>query len=278
MPLFRLGGGSEKSHWYSRDAQCAYEVLRAKPAKDGSLYKPTTLREAKLHGLYYSVSDVLSVAAKPQIETWKASNLGDAYLGSLAGPLVWTGALDAKAAKAITAELADGIGARARDVGTMGHANIEAALRGDSPPFPRYWDNVAAVVRWMQGWHQVDWRVEAAAVHPLGYGCRVDAYHAMDGGVVVDFKGKDDWDDKKPPTPYDDNIIQLAANRMALGLPQAECANVFFAREATGKCHVHWIPEERLQWGWEMFKALLVVKKLQTGYDPVKYWQAADAA
>src|SRR6266436_7275945 len=62
---------SEACHYYARDGAPVYEVPRAKG--DGT--RPTTLADARKRDLVPSVTNVLNVAAKPGLETWKAQQL-----------------------------------------------------------------------------------------------------------------------------------------------------------------------------------------------------------
>jgi len=55
--------------------------------------------------------------------------------------------------------------------------------------------------------------------------------------------------------------MQLAAYRVGLGLPEAECANVFVSRKVVGLTKIIEWTEKDLQRGWKMFLNLL------------QYWQ-----
>ena len=55
------------SHWYYPDGTPLHEVPRA----DGKGTRPTSLRDARKLGLFPSVTNVLSILAKPGLEAWK---------------------------------------------------------------------------------------------------------------------------------------------------------------------------------------------------------------
>lgn len=55
------------SHWYFPDGSPLHEVERA----DGKGTRPTNLRDARKLGLYPSVTNILSVLAKPGLNAWK---------------------------------------------------------------------------------------------------------------------------------------------------------------------------------------------------------------
>src|ERR1700761_7206826 len=58
------------AHWYTRDGLPMHEVPRAKE-KDGEKMRPTTLADARKFGLFPSVTGILEVLDKPQLERWK---------------------------------------------------------------------------------------------------------------------------------------------------------------------------------------------------------------
>ena len=75
-------------------------------------------------------------------------------------------------------------------------------------------------------------------------------------GVVIDIKTKEFTDPAKVDA-YDEHLMQLAAYRVGLGMPEARCANVFVSRSVPGLAKVvEWSPED-LARGWKMFAALL---------------------
>ena len=55
------------SHWYFPDGTPLHQVPRA----DGKGSRPTSLRDARKLGLFPSVTNVLSILAKPGLEAWK---------------------------------------------------------------------------------------------------------------------------------------------------------------------------------------------------------------
>ena len=55
------------SHWYLPDRTPYHEVERA----DGSGLRPVTLRDARKSGAYPSVTNIISVLAKPGLDAWR---------------------------------------------------------------------------------------------------------------------------------------------------------------------------------------------------------------
>jgi len=77
---------------------------------------------------------------------------------------------------------------------------------------------------------------ENSFCHVKGYGGKVDL-HSKD--VVIDFKTKDFGPDDKPPRAFPEQIMQLAAYRVGLGLDaHTELANVYVSRSHPWLVHV----------------------------------------
>jgi hypothetical protein len=79
--------------------------------------------------------------------------------------------------------------------------------------------------------------------------------------VVLDIKSKEFTSEDKVEA-YDEHMMQLAAYRVGLGMPEARCANVFASVLEPGLCKIVEWSQEDLSRGWTMFEALL------------NYWQA----
>jgi hypothetical protein len=111
----------------------------------------------------------------------------------------------------------------------------------------------------------VTWSAERSAANAiLGYGCKVDLSAP---GIVIDFKTKD-FDDPGQAKAWPENVSQLAANRVALGMPEAECWNVLISRTTPGLVVPIRHSEEDLAFGWQAFLALLTLWKIRRNYFP----------
>src|SRR5512137_708288 len=62
MKLF----SADRAHWYQRNGVPLHTVPSAKGEP-----RPTTLRDARKLGLYPSVTNILGVIAKPELDSWK---------------------------------------------------------------------------------------------------------------------------------------------------------------------------------------------------------------
>jgi hypothetical protein len=98
--------------------------------------------------------------------------------------------------------------------------------------------------------------LERSFSHELGYGGKVDLHSTKDKGIVIDIKTKDFFDKDKVEA-YDEHLMQLAAYRVGLGLPEAQCANVFVSRRVAGLTKMIEWTERDLQRGFRMFTNLL---------------------
>lgn len=244
-------------HWYSRTGHPAYEVVGG-----NGLPRPTQLSDARRLGLVPSVTTVLSVIAKPQLETWKVKQ---AILAALTLPRLPDESDDAYLARVLADSQQQ---ARdAADEGTRIHDAIERHFQGRWYP-DKYRLHVEAVCQVLaERFPNVsDWVAEKSFAHPMGYGGKVDL-HSPSTGIVVDFKGKDgDFSDGKK-LAYDQHF-QLAAYQVGLELPRNVCANVFVSRTHPGKVAAHVWKVSDIEHGWAVFEAALMTWKRLRKFDP----------
>lgn len=244
-------------HWYSRSGEPCYEQVTQK----GGL-RATDLRDARKQGLIPSVTTVLAVVAKHQLEVWK---INQGIMAALTLPRGDDEPEDVYL-KRIMADSKQ----QAKDAaeeGTRIHDQIERSYKGlrvDEYYNPHVEAARAKVDELFPG--VTDWIAEASFGSPLGYGGKVDL-HSPSTGHVVDFKGKDgDFSDGKK-LAYDQHW-QLAAYQQGLLVPIAECANVFVSRTHPGMAAGHkWTQEEMAQ-GWSVFAASLNLWMAIKKFDP----------
>lgn len=251
-------------HWYSREGAPCYEVL----SKSG-LPRPTTLSDARKLGLVPSVTTVLSVLAKPALETWKVKQ---GILAALTLPRLPDEGDDAYLARVLS-DSGEQAKAAAEE-GSRIHDACECYWQGRHYPH-FYQPHVDAVCEELQRLFPgvTDWVAERSFGHAYGYGGKVDL-HSPSTGIVVDYKGKDgDFSDGKR-LAYDQHY-QLAAYQVGLELPRAVCANLFVSRTHPGKVASHVWKEKDVEAGWAVFEAALTVWKRLRNYDPSQMEQAA---
>lgn len=247
----------ETGHWYDRQGRPAYQQTTAKGALRG-----TDLRDARKFDLVPSVTTVLSVLAKPALETWKVKQ---GILAALTLPRDPGEADDAYLARVMEDSKAQA--KAAAEEGTRIHDACECAIKGR--PYPgTYRKHVeGALAKLRELFPDVnDWIAEASFAHPSGFGGKVDL-HSPSTGIVVDYKGKDgDFSDGKR-LAYDQHY-QLAAYQNGLGLPRAPCANIFFSRTHPGCTYGHKWSAEEIEEGWQVFAATLELWKRLKRFDP----------
>lgn len=103
----------------------------------------------------------------------------------------------------------------------------------------------------------VDWKPELTFCHEdLGYGGCVDltTYHSE--GVIIDFKTQSTGDIKNFKY-YDKYILQLAAYREGLGLPNARCFIMKISSTHPGVMELKEYSNDQLNKAFERFKCLL---------------------
>jgi len=234
---------SESNHWYTRDGTPMYTVEAAKGGQ-----RATTLRDARKLNLVPSVTTILNVAAKPGLTQWLQKQV---LLAALTLPRMHDEPEDDFIARIIDDSKEQG--RAAADAGTEIHASIQGFYEGQ--PVTRHSEHIVGCTKAISdtfGLH--GWISERSFGHELGFGGKVDLHSPQ--GVVIDIKTKEFTDPAKVDA-YDEHLMQLAAYRVGLGMPDARCANVFVSRSVPGLAKVvEWSPED-LARGWKMFAALL---------------------
>jgi hypothetical protein len=218
------------SHWYFPDGTPLHEVPRA----DGKGQRPTSLRDARKLGLFPSVTNVLSILAKPGLDAWKQEQ---AILAALTLPRSEGETLD-DFAKRVLVDMTSEVG-RAADRGSAVHAAIEGYAQGRWLPEDK---GVARLFEPARQWFDKEvlavHSVEIATAHlEWGYAGRVDLVATLRSTgrpTVIDFKTQKtrrDKDGSFKPILHDTWPLQLEAYRMALasrdkGLADAAIASV----------------------------------------------------
>lgn len=244
---------SDSGHWYAQDGSPAYtQPNKSKPGE----VRNTTLRDAKALNLVPSVTTILNVAAKPQLERWKANQI---MMAALTLPQIEGETLsefESRIWKDANAQSNE-----AKDKGTEIHGYIESYFETGN-----YADNpyVMAVSKCLYDTCGPQfWCPEKSFASPIGFGGKVDLHSPE---VIVDYKTKDnDKMDFKKSMSYDENIMQLSAYRKGLELPDAQIANLFVGRDlqedGTALVKIEFHDQDM----WDRFECLLTFWKLSKG-------------
>ena len=247
---------SESGHWYDKDGNPAYEIIGANGKQ-----RNTTLRDAKKLGLLPSVTTILGVAAKPGLDRWKQEQ---AILAALTLPRLEDEEESAWLSRVLNDSKAQG--REAADRGTLIHGVLESFFDGILlESVPDYCRNAENAIKATFGNRL--WIPEKSASHELGFAGKVDLHAKGDKvkgipGVVCDFKTKEVPLEKV--VPYEDHIMQIAAYRELLGLPDARCA-IMFVNGLTNEVKLCEIEEAELQKGLKCFFHLLRFYQLKSG-------------
>jgi hypothetical protein len=237
---------SESNHWYTRDGVPQYTV----PSKKDGSPRNTTLRDARTMNLVPSVTTVLGVEAKPALTLWFQQQVLLAALTLPRRP-------DEPEKEYIDRIIIDSKeqGRSAADAGTEIHASIQGFY--ENKPTGRHQESVnacdEAIIQHF-GYHE--WVSERSFAHDLGFGGKCDLFTGSAEGIVADIKTKEFTDPTKVDG-YDQHLMQLAAYRVGLGLPNARCANIFVSRNVPNLVVVNEWSAEDLNRGWNMFFHLL---------------------
>jgi hypothetical protein len=244
---------SESNHWYTREGVPMYTVEAVKGGQ-----RNTTLRDARKLNLVPSVTTVLNVAAKPALTQWL---LNQVLLAALTLPR-----RDLESEDQYIARILDDSkeqGRSAADAGTEIHASIQGFYEGQVLRDVGHREHVVGCdVRLREAFGLQSWVAEKAFSHDLGFGGKCDLHSVEGDGIVADIKTKE-FDDPKKVEGYDEHLMQLAAYRVGLGIPNARCANVFVSRNVKGLVVVKEWSQEDLARGWDMFQHLLAFWQLK---------------
>ena len=237
---------AESGHWYSQTGEPAYRVL----GKNG-VERNTTLRDAREFNLVPSVTTIIGLLSKPGLDRWKSEQL---LLAALTLPRDESEAESDWLDRVMTDSRATGKEAAER--GTKMHGVLENFYRRtEAGIYPSYVIEVDRAITEHFGTQQ--WAAEASFAHPDGFGGKID----LNGSnVVIDFKSKTGSLDKV--APFHEHLMQLAAYREGLGMPEARCANVFFNEAGDVKLIEH--KPDDLADAWGCFKHLLSFYKLKS--------------
>ena len=245
---------SESNHWYTRDGVPMYTV----EAKDGS-QRSTTLRDARKLDLVPSVTTVLGMAAKPALIAWMQQQV---LMAALTLPRAADEGEDEYIKRIIRDSKEEG--RAAADKGTEIHESIQGFFEDKGyGKYPK--ETAVTAAKLHEKYGQQDWIAERAFSHELGFGGKCDLHSLNGGGIVVDIKTKD-FSDPDSVVGYDEHMMQLAAYRVGLGVPEAACANIFVSRSVPGLAVIYEWTEEELQKGWAMFTHLLNFWQAKTGH------------
>jgi hypothetical protein len=250
------------SHWYKADGEPCHQVPKAK----GDGFRATTIKDARSLGLFPSVTNILSVIAKPGLDKWKLQQVAKAAFNS---PRNGEETVEYYSDRIIESAFDQVV--EAADLGSRIHDALEKILEGE------------AVEEEMLPYVQptIDWKREKGLTFTEreivlvngkeGYAGRCDVIAKGKKGqlVILDYKTRK-TKPGEPATPYDGQGAQLAAYAVAhwgeAMLPKVTAANVFISTTEPGRVEV--CKHDDLAAEWEYFRACCAVWRHIRGFDP----------
>lgn len=195
-------------HWYTKDGDPVYTVLK----KDGTP-RATHLGDAKKLALVPSVTGIIGVVAKPQLDIYKQTQAVMAALTLPRNP----GESEEEFAKRVVKDAKEHMHGAA-DLGTQVHDWIESYIVGARKPFIAGMESsLASVADWVDANVGKLTYVEKSVASVHGYGGKVDLVGRLNDGLfaVVDWKTQFVKAGKEPNW-YESWDLQLAAYAAAI--------------------------------------------------------------
>jgi hypothetical protein len=250
------------SHWYKADGEPCHQVPKAK----GDGLRATTIKDARSMGLFPSVTNILSVIAKPGLDKWKLQQVAKAAYSS---PRNGDESEQYYADRIIEAAFDQVV--EAADLGSQIHEALEKILEGE-PVEDALLPYVQPTIAWKQEKGLTFTEREIVLVNGAeGYAGRCDVIAKGKKGqlVILDYKTRK-TKPGEPATPYDGQGAQLAAYAVARWgsamLPNVTAANVFISTTEPGRMDV--CKHDDLAGEWEYFKAACAIWRKIKGFDP----------
>jgi len=251
---------SKSQHWYDKDGNACFEVPKAK----GGGTRPTTLADARKLGLYPSVTTILSVMAKPQLDDWKLQQVAERAYANPPQDNEEAGAYARRTIDGAFEQVSD-----AADLGTAIHAAIEAHFKGQIVPeaMQVYVDPVvtALAIAGIQIMEHELRLVNGAA----GYAGTTDAVMVLDGQQgILDFKSRKTKAGQKCE-PWDTEPMQIAAYGVAKFDHVPLCgANVYISTTEPGRVEIVTYDQKEMQNAWWAFSNACSLWQYLKGYRP----------
>jgi hypothetical protein len=234
---------SDAGHWYDSDGNPAYTII----GKNG-VERNTTLRDARKLSLVPSVTTIIAAANAPALVEWK---INQAILSALTATRCEeeTEADFVSRIKADAKEQAK----KAAERGTQIHAYVQDWLEGneveqgsDAYPFCSSANETIFKEVGFQEW------ICEKSFSTERYGGKADLHNSL---YLIDIKTKT-WTDKDKLDIWESHLMQLAAYRHGLNIPDAKCG-ILYVHQDTAESVLLWADEDKLKQGMGMFNGLL---------------------
>ena len=241
---------TEGGHYYRQDGSPAYTII----GRNGK-ERPTTLRDARKENLKPSVTTVLKEAARPGLQNWL---IDQTILSCLTMPRI-EGEPEADYIKRLKDD-SKAQSQKAAETGTRIHAWIQKGFSGEPVEADGTLYHLSALKRLLEDVGAIKWECEKSFATPK-FGGKADLHSDE---YLIDIKSTDK--DLETIKTWDEHEMQLAAYEVGLGRSSRKCG-ILYIHVKTAESKLIWIPEERLQRGWDMFRHLLDYWYSKTGLE-----------
>ena len=248
-------------HFYTREGEPRYFVeMKTRPGE----LRPTRTSDAKKEGWVPSVTTILNMLDKPALINWRIDqHLIQAYKSLPGKYKIPEYVKDEETYIRFIKDMTENEMDKAPKAGTDLHKLMEKYWPGEELAKEEISICKPIADAIIEKTGQAQFGVEERFSHPSGFAGMVDLFT---DDWVIDYKTKQTADKFKPgKMAYPDHARQLAAYREGLGLPKANCANVFVCLE-NGEIDFHVHKEEDLQKGFATFMDCLSIWKREN-YD-----------
>lgn len=254
------------SHWYKRNGE-PFHIIQLENGET----RPTTLADARKLGLIPSVTSILSILAKPALDTWKQQQ---AALAAVQIPIEENE--DEKSWLKRVLSLANEQTVEAADLGNKIHQAIENHLKGEtfSKDLNKY---LTPFLEWMGEIQIKPVAIEQIVVNMReGFAGKADLFfkYGKKGKGVLDYKTRKTKPGEKVQS-YEGQAMQLAAYAATYwgekSLDYILAANVYISTTEPGRFEV--IKYDNLRKHYEVFKCLCEVWRYLKDYDPRDFYR-----
>lgn len=263
----------ESGHWYDANGNACHTQKCGPKAKNPT--RATTIRDARKLKLFPSVTSILGILAKPQLERWKFRQITDAayvHRRDMDEDTFFKSVCDS-AFQQVT---------DAADAGTIIHDALEKLMKGlefdqEQPvylpqlehtfPVNTFTDPVS---RFMEENAIEAISCEKTVVNKThGFAGMVDLQmHSKMGYGVLDYKTRKTTPGK-PCTPYETQPCQIAAYASTLWPEDIPIGcNLFISTTEPGRIEATWYTIKELEEQFEMFAALCKVWQTMKNFNP----------
>jgi hypothetical protein len=243
-------------HWYDINGEARHTILSAKGEP-----RSTTLRDAKKHGWFPSVTTVMKVLASPELDRWKQNQVFMASLTLSRFPNESDEQYCARIIEDAFKQVSD-----AADLGTEIHKALENHFQG-LPYAPHMEPYVAPVKEWVSQNNVRFLKHELRLVNSeVGYAGTTDALIEKDGILhILDYKSRKTKPEYKI-APYGKEPMQIAAYAKIAGASRG--VNLYISTTEPGRIGDAWYDEETLESEFEAFKSVCKLWQHINKYKP----------